>query len=100
MVSKNKLLGSGKTDVEEVKEVLVSIPESNFPILMHSVNEKYKVVKTKAEMQKLYDEGWRDHPGKVRLLPAFEHLFEGVKENTSINAFDQFVKDTESVVKN
>jgi hypothetical protein len=73
MASNNQLLGSGKPVQQEVVKEEVN---TFAPILLHSTTET-RVVKTKKEFDELVAAGWKDHPGKVRLLPAFKHLYEG-----------------------
>uniref|UniRef100_A0A6H1ZPA1 Uncharacterized protein n=2 Tax=viral metagenome TaxID=1070528 RepID=A0A6H1ZPA1_9ZZZZ len=75
MASKNILLGSGN-----VEEVVVKPPEIQkyAPVWrFHKSCLKGKLVVTDRELVILDEQGWKDHPGKVQLLPGHEHLFEG-----------------------
>jgi hypothetical protein len=76
MASKNKLLGSGK--VEEVEEVVKPKVElKHAPAWYFHINCPEGVIaKTDEEVDALIANGWKDHPGKVRLLPGHEKVFE------------------------
>ena len=75
MVSRNQLLGD-LNPVEVVKkppEVQLYTPAWRF----HKSCPKGKLITSDKLLAKLDEEGWKDHPGKVQLLPGHEHLFEG-----------------------
>ena len=74
MASNNVLLGSGKILNEEVE--VEEVVEVFNPIFLHNECESVKVT-TKEKFDKLTASGYKDHPGKVRLLPGFEYMFEG-----------------------
>ena len=75
MASKNRLLGSGIVE-DSVEEVKTSVVSFDLPCLMyHSSCIDGKVVRTVEELNKLIVVGWKDHPGKVALLPGWEDLY-------------------------
>jgi hypothetical protein len=75
MASKNKLLGSGKP--EEVEEEVPVMVPVKAPAWRYHVNcPKGKVFKTDEELAVADANGWKDHPGKVQLLPGSEDMFE------------------------
>jgi hypothetical protein len=83
MASKNKLLSSGSLIEEKLKvvkpdEVKDSLLET--PILLHHSSKPCVVVKKRKELEALLKEGYADHPGKVRKLPGWEHLYEEPEE--------------------
>ena len=75
MASKNILLGDIQPEevVQKPPEVQLYAPAWRF----HKSCPKGMVVTTDKLLAKLDAEGWKDHPGKVTLLPGHEHLFEG-----------------------
>ena len=75
MASKNVLLGSGNIEevIQKPPEVQVYAPAWRF----HKNCPKGMVVTTDKLLANLDADGWKDHPGKVTLLPGHEHLFEG-----------------------
>jgi hypothetical protein len=87
MASRNRLLGMGES-VEEEKKV-------DAPVLqwMYSVGCPEGVLLTNQKDIDAFEKlGWKDHPGKVRLLPGHEHLFEGATSTDKIpllSAFDE-----------
>jgi hypothetical protein len=98
MASKNKLLGSGLPEkVEEVVETIVpSDVKHTVPCFMYSKNcPEGKVFKIQADLDALGPE-WKDHPGKVRLLPGHEKLFEGEEEDDPLDmsVFDETESNT------
>lgn len=74
MASENVLLGSGKPVkvVREEKSVPAKLPTWRY----HKTCPEGVVVKTETKLAELDAAGWVDHPGKVRKLPGFEHLFQ------------------------
>ena len=93
MASRNRLLGMGES-VEEEKKV-------DEPVLqwMYSVGCPEGVLLTNQKDIDAFEKlGWKDHPGKVRLLPGHESLFEGgekvkevevIEETPLLSAFDE-----------
>lgn len=81
MASKNKLLGSGKVEQEEIIKVEAETVSPVLPTWRYSKDGQAKIVKTVADLEKLEKEGWVDHPGKVKLLPGHEKLFSKSKGN-------------------
>lgn len=76
MASKNKLLGSGKIE-EEVPEIK-EVPQVKAPAWRyHESCPEGKIFKTDEALVKADQDGWVDHPGKVRKLAGHEHLFDG-----------------------
>jgi len=98
MASKNKLLGSGLPDkVEEEKEIS-KLPDvkHTVPCFMYSKDcPEGKIFKIQSDLDALGPE-WKDHPGKVRLLPGHEKLFEGEEEDDSLDMsiFDETEPNT------
>ena len=74
MASNNRLLGETYPEevVAKAPEVQKFAPAWRF----HKDCPKGIVVHTDKELEKLDSQGWKDHPGKVTLLPGHEHLFE------------------------
>ena len=77
MASKNQLLGfSTEYFAEEQKKeeskVQMHAPAWRF----HEKCLEGKVAKTDRELAELDLIGWKDHPGKVKLLPGHEKLWE------------------------
>lgn len=74
MASKNVLLGSGNIEevVQKPPEIQLYAPAWRF----HKSCPQGRVIHTDKELAKLDAEGWKDHPGKVTLLPGVEHLYE------------------------
>ena len=69
------MLGSGKTgEAAEIVSPAVSklAPAWRF----HKDFPEGRLVKTDEELAKLDAEDWKDHPGKVRLLPGHEKVWE------------------------
>jgi hypothetical protein len=77
MVSRNQLLGSGIVN----EEVEVSVASTRVPTARyHETCPGGKTVKTEAELDKLDAAGWKDHPGKVQLLPGHEAIWKAEQE--------------------
>lgn len=80
MASKNKLLGSGNPEEDEIV-VSKEIDESFSPLLMYSTEViEGRVVRSLIEFTRLVKMGWKDHPGKVTRLPGHEALYDAEHE--------------------
>lgn len=78
MASNNQLLGSGKPPVVVDQQVIgeqLFAPAWRF----HPDCPEGILVKTDKQLDELDLEGWKDHPGKVRLLPGHEAIWEAEK---------------------
>jgi hypothetical protein len=75
LASQNQLLGSNNPVevVQKPPEVQLYAPAWRF----HKNCPKGMIVTTDKLLEKLDADGWKDHPGKVTLLPGHEKLFEG-----------------------
>jgi hypothetical protein len=74
MASNNKLLGSGKVEID-IEPAL--IPQQFAPAFRYSQDcPEGILVKTDKQLEELDAAGWKDHPGKVQLLPGFKDVWE------------------------
>ena len=81
MASKNVFVGEIGTE-EQVAEVRPAPRRA--PAWRYSKDcPAGKVIKTDEELDRLDAAGWKDHPGKVRLLVGHESLFEDESVTTS-----------------
>lgn len=81
MGAKNKLLSRGalieqQMEAEEVKPVARMEHLLSPPILLHHKTLPSVIVKTKEKLEELIAAGYADHPGKVKKLPGWEHLYQ------------------------
>lgn len=75
----NVLLGSGIIP-EPVLKGHINVVNLRTPAWrFHKDFPEGKICKTDAELDQLDTEGWLDHPGKVRLLPGHEKVWEAQK---------------------
>lgn len=73
MASKNKLiLGPEIVEEEQIQPVQAKAPAWRY----HSSCREGKVFKTDEALAAADKAGWKDHPGKVSLLPGHEKLFQ------------------------
>jgi len=80
MASENILLGSG---VPEQKPINKHIEPTNLRSPAWRYHRDFpegKLCKTDEEVDKANADGWLDHPGKVRLLPGHEKVWEAQKK--------------------
>jgi hypothetical protein len=92
MASKNVLLGSGDVVEEELSAapIFAAVPawryhpskvdDNGFPV--------GELVKSETRLAELNAAGWKDHPGKVKLLPGHEKVWEeeqGGKEAAEVD---------------
>lgn len=83
MPSQNVLLGSG---VQEEKPITEHIETTHLrtPAWRFHKDFPNRLCKTDAELDKLDAEGWLDHPGKVRLLPGHEKVWEAYQKSLEV----------------
>ena len=79
-MAKNRLLGSGVPEGVEA-EIIVKKPAKAPAWRYHVDCPKGRVFKTDEALAAADASGWKDHPGKVQLLPGHEGLFEADKES-------------------
>ena len=83
MASQNQLLGSGilyqEPTASHIEPTFLRAPAWRY----HKDCPQGKVCKTDEELDKADAAGWKDYPGKVTRLPAFESLFEEEKVEES-----------------
>ena len=85
MASKNQLLSPGKLIEEKLESAIVELEETDFgkrPKIpawrFHKNCIEGKLCKTEPDLAKCKDEdGWKDHPGKIKKLPGHEDLYTG-----------------------
>jgi len=89
MPSQNRLLGSGIPEQglvdKHIEPVNLRAPAWRF----HKDHPEGKLCKTDAELDKLDAEGWLDHPGKVRLLPGHEKVWEAYQKSLEVVKADE-----------
>jgi len=78
MASKNILLGSG-VPVKTATEEHIPVVNLRAPAWRFHKDFPNRLCKTDAELDKLDAEGWVDQPGKARLLPGYEKVWEAQK---------------------
>jgi len=83
MSSQNILLGSG---IPEPKPIAEHIEPTNLKAPAWRFHKDFpnRLCKTDAELDKLDAEGWLDHPGKVRLLPGHEKVWEAYQKTLEV----------------
>ena len=88
MVSGNILLGSG---VPEEKPIVKHIEPTHLKAPAWRFHKDFpnRLCKTDAELDKLDAEGWLDHPGKVRLLPGHEKVWEAYQKSLETIKIDE-----------
>jgi len=95
MPSENILLGSGIVPIEEHKAVVNKrAPAWRF----HISCPEGKVCKTDAELDQADKEGWVDHPGKVRLLPGHEKVWEAYQKSIGAIKSAEIVSETKNEI--
>lgn len=75
MVSRNQLLGYG-SPVLDVEKVEIDPTDMQPMLMFHDSAMSGVLVNTKAKHRKLVEAGWKDHPGKVKMLPGHEKIWE------------------------
>ena len=92
MPSKNRLLGSG---VPEQESVIKHIEPTHLrtPVWRFHRDFPDKLCKTDIELDKLDNEGWLDHPGKARLLPGHEKVWEAYKKSLEVSKVDEIKEE-------
>lgn len=89
MPSQNVLLGSGipeqKPIAKHIEPTHLRAPAWRF----HKDFPQGKICKTDAELDKADAEGWLDHPGKVRLLPGHEKVWEAYQKSLEVVKTDE-----------
>jgi len=88
MVSQNRLLGSGIPEGEPIAEH-IEPTYLRAPAWRFHKDFPDKLCKTDAELDKLDAEGWLDHPGKVRLLPGHEKVWEAYQKSLETGKTDE-----------
>ena len=87
MASNNRLIGSGKVYIEEVKEEVEVFKKA--PMWLYSKDcTEGRIIKTDEEIDKLLATGWKDHPGKIVKLAGFEKLYESEELIKTIPAIE------------
>ena len=92
MVSQNRLLGSGIPEGEPIAEH-IEPTYLRAPAWRFHKDFPDKLCKTDAELDKLDAEGWLDHPGKVRLLPGHEKVWEAYQKSLEVGKVDEVKED-------
>lgn len=76
MLARNNLLGGGLSPVDELPVEQREPPQHRAPAWRyHTAFPEGKLCKTDKEVDRADQEGWKDHPGKIMLLPGHEQLF-------------------------
>jgi hypothetical protein len=101
MASNNQLLGSGKP--EAVVEVLLELQKNTPALRFHITCPEGILVKTDKQLDELDKSGWKDHPGKVRLLKGHEKIWEAEQVKESFNnegkgLAEDMLPETESII--
>jgi len=88
MSSQNVLLGSG---TPEQKPIIKHVESTNLRAPRWRFHKDFpdRLCKTDAELDKLDAEGWLDHPGKVRLLPGHEKVWEAYQKSLEVAKADE-----------
>ena len=82
MASRNQLIGFSAGADEETEEVKPEVQKLAPAWRFHEICPKGKVVKTDKELAELDAAGWKDHPGKIKLLVGHEKIWQ--EENVKI----------------
>ena len=89
MPSQNRLLGSGVPEenpiAKHVEPTNLKAPAWRF----HKDFPEGRLCKTDVDLDKLDAEGWLDHPGKVRLLPGHEKVWEAYQKSLEVAKTDE-----------
>jgi hypothetical protein len=85
MASQNNLLGSGKPFVVPLPEPTpVELQQFAPAWRFHKECPEGVLVKTDKQLAELDAAGWKDEPGKVRLLPGHEKVWEAEQALESV----------------
>jgi hypothetical protein len=100
MASNNQLLGSGKPEV--VVEAPLASQEKTPAWRFHITCPEGILVKTDKQLDELDKADWKDHPGKVRLLPGHEKIWETEQAKEAFNnegkgLAEDMMPETESI---
>jgi len=92
MPLQNRLLGSGVPEQESTDK---HIEPTNLRAPRWRFHKDFpnRLCKTDAELDKLDAEGWLDHPGKVRLLPGHEKVWEAYQKSLEVVKADEVKKE-------